>query len=353
MRIVVTGASGNIGTALLRVLSGEGHDVIGVARHRPDTTVAPYSSARWVQQDVGANDAWEELTGLFRGADAVVHLAWAIHPRADDPAMRRTNMAGSANVLRAAADAGVEHIVCASSVAAYTPADRWHEVDEDWPCGGLAESAYSVGKAAFETQLDEFCRRYPDIGVARIRPCGVVQPDAAAEFSGWLLSPLAPPLPLGGDWLPVPLWPGLRMQVVHADDVARAIRAILDRRATGAFNLAGEPVLKSRDLARLTGGIRIPVPLKLLTSLAWPSWRLGLQPLHPSWLRLADRASLVDTRRAREELGWRPRHDPAATITELLAAIRAGRRGGSRPLDPPRDRIRLGRPSHQDQSAGQ
>ncbi|MEU8417946.1 NAD-dependent epimerase/dehydratase family protein [Amycolatopsis japonica] len=350
MKIVVTGASGNIGTALLRALKG--HEVIGVARHRPDTTVAPYSSARWVQQDVGANDAWEALTQVFDGADAVVHLAWAIHPRADDPAMRRTNVAGSANVLRAAADAGVEHIVCASSVAAYTPAARWREVDEGWPCGGVAESAYSAGKAAFETQLDEFCRHYPDIGVARIRPCGVVQPDAAAEFSGWLLSPLAPPLPLGDDWLPVPLWPGLRMQVVHSDDVAQAIRAILDRRATGAFNLAGEPVLRSRDLAKLAGGVRIPVPLKLLTALAWPSWRLGLQPLHPSWLRLADRASLVDTRRAREELDWRPRHDPAATITELLAAIRAGRRGDSRPLAPPRDQIRLGRPSHQDQSAG-
>ncbi|MGY6651736.1 NAD-dependent epimerase/dehydratase family protein [Amycolatopsis sp. TRM77291] len=352
MKIVVTGASGNIGTALLRALAGDGHDVLGVARRHPDTTVAPYSSARWVQQDIGANDAWPGLTEIFGGADAVVHLAWAIHPRADDPAMRRTNLAGSANVLRAAADAGVKHIVCASSVAAYTPADRWAEVDEEWPCGGLPESAYSAGKAAFESKLDEFCRDHPEIGVARIRPCGVVQPDAAAEFSGWLLSPLAPPLPLGGKWLPVPLWPGLRMQVVHSDDVAQAIRAILDRRATGAFNLAGEPVLDSRDLAGLAGGFRIPVPLRLLTGLAWPSWRLGLQPLHPSWLRLADRASLVDTRRAREELGWRPRHDAAATIKELLAAIRAGRRGDSHPLDPPRDRIRLGRPSHQDQTGG-
>ncbi|WP_409494579.1 NAD-dependent epimerase/dehydratase family protein [Amycolatopsis sp. cmx-11-12] len=350
MKIVVTGASGNVGTALLRELSAEGCEMTAVARRRPDTSVEPYSPARWIECDIGADGAEPVLAEACAGADAVVHLAWAIHPRAGDPPMHRTNVTGSANVLSAAAGAGVEHVVCASSVAAYTPADRWRFVDETWPCDGLNDSAYSAGKAAFETQLDEFAGRHPEIRLARIRPCGIVQRDAAAEFTGWLLSPWAPRPPLGSRWLPVPLWPGLRLQAVHSADVAQAIRLILTRRATGPFNLAGDPVLKSRDLAALAGGLRIPVPLTLLTGLAWPSWRLGLQPLHPAWLRLADQASLVDTRRAREELGWEPRYDATSTVTGLLDAIRSGHHGHSGPLDPPRDRVRLGRPSHQDQA---
>ncbi|MBB4908592.1 NAD-dependent epimerase/dehydratase family protein [Actinophytocola algeriensis] len=352
MKVVITGASGNVGTALLRALAPAGWELVGVARRRPDTAREPYSSARWAGVDIGAGTAEDELCAVFTGADAVVHLAWAIHPRTDEPPLPRTNAVGSANVLAAAAAAGVPHLVCASSVAAYTPAGRWRRVGEDFPCAGVPGSAYSMGKAALEAQLDAFGRRHPETRMARIRPCAVVQRAAAAQLAGWLLSPWLPRALLGVRALPVPLWTGLRLQVVHADDVALAIRLILAERAAGAFNLAAESVLPAREVARVVGGVRVPVPLRLLTGPAWVAWRLGLQPLHPAWLRLADQASLVDTTRARAELGWVPRRGAVDALAELVTAMHDDHQhAGAPPLRPPPRRLHLGRPSHQDQSA--
>ncbi|WP_063034745.1 hypothetical protein [Nocardia grenadensis] len=136
---------------------------------------------------------------------------------------------------------------------------------------------------------------------------------------------------------------------MHAADVAAAIGSIIEQRATGAFNLAADPVLTATDLAAVFGGFRIPVPQWVLTAGAGLSWRLGLQPLHPAWLRPADRACLVDAGRAARELGWTPRYDAVAACAELAAALRAGRSGPSAPLAPDHPAFRPGRPTHQSQ----
>ncbi|GAB2977766.1 NAD-dependent epimerase/dehydratase family protein [Saccharothrix stipae] len=337
MRVVVTGASGNVGTALRRVLADAGDSVVGVARR------IPVGSPGWVSCDLGAPAAEVVLSRAFAGADAVVHLAWAIQPTPGEPDMRRTNITGSAHVLRAAERAGVRHVVVASSVAAYTPASR--PVTEDWPCGGVPGSAYSAQKAELERVL--LGRR----GVSVVRPCAIVQPDAGAELERWVLSPLIPPAVLGRRWLPVPLWPGLRAQVVHAHDVARAIQLILARGALGPFNVAADPPLSARELAAVFGGFRVPVPLAVVRAAAWPTWRLGLQPVHPGWLRLADQASLVDCTRLRA-LGWSPVHEPREALTAFVAAVAEGR-GTWGPLAPRgagRWRgLGSGRPVHQSQ----
>ncbi|MGV9634180.1 NAD-dependent epimerase/dehydratase family protein [Nocardia rhamnosiphila] len=348
MKVVVTGATGNVGTALLRS-SGTGPDMVGIARRRPLRGREPYDRARWVSCDIGDPAAATLLPKAFAGADVVVHLAWAVHPQRTDPPLARTNATGTANVLRAVTEAGVRHVVCASSAAAYTPAARWSRVDEQWPCGGLSTSAYSRGKAELEAQLDAFERRQPAVRVARIRPCAVVQSDAAAEMGDWLFGRWLPRAVLGRPGVPVPLWNGLRLQLVHAADVAAAIGSIVEQRATGAFNLAADPVLTVTDLAAVFGGFRVPVPHRVLTVGAGMSWRLGVQPLHPAWLRLADRACLVDAGRAARELGWTPRHDAVAACAELAAAMRAERSGPSAPLAPEHPAFRLGRPTHQSQ----
>ena len=353
MKVVVTGASGNVGTSLLRI-APDGWELVGVARHCPAAGVEPYSAASWIECDIGGEDAVGRLTEAFAGADAVVHLAWAVQPMHGDPDRRRTNLAGGANVLDAVAAAGVEHLVVVSSVAAYAPAPRWERVGEDWPCTGLPGSAYSAEKAQFERLLSDLPGGQR---LAIVRPCAMLQGAMAGRVARWMLSPWLPRWVLGRWWLPVPMWRGLRMQVVHADDVAEAVRLILSAGAAGAFNLAAEPVLPARRLAALLGGFRLPVARPVLVALAWPTWRAGLQPMHPGWLRLADQAPLVDTTRARTTLGWSPRHAADDTIAEVIAAIRQGRGAASRPLLPETRtsrwalRLRLGRPSSQSQAA--
>ena len=337
MRVVVTGASGNVGTALRRVLADAGDPVVGIARR------IPVGSPGWVSCDVGAPAAEVVLSRAFAGADAVVHLAWAVQPTSGEPAMRRTNITGTAHVLRAAERAGVPHVVVASSVAAYTPAPG--PVDESWPCGGVPGSAYSAQKAELERLVAGRA------GIAVVRPCAVVSPDAGGELARWVLSPLLPARVLGRRWLPVPLWRGLRAQVVHAEDVARAIRVVLAHRAAGAFNVAADPVMGARELASVFGGFMVPVPSALLRAVAWPTWRLGLQPMHPGWLRLADQASLVDCSRIRA-LGWSPLHEPRDALAAFVAAVAEGR-GTWGPLAP-RDVGRwrgpgFGRPVNQSQ----
>jgi nucleoside-diphosphate-sugar epimerase len=357
VRIVITGATGNVGTALLTALE-PGHDLAGLARRLPDTTAEPYDRVDWHALDVGVPGAEEELAGLFTGADAVVHLAWAISPARGDPPMERTNDQGTRNVLAAVAAARVPHLVVASSVAAYGPAPRWEKVAEDWPCDGIAGSAYSRGKAALETLLDRFEERHPDVRVARIRPCAILHRRAAGEFARWLLGPVVPAGLVGGRRLPVPLWTDLRAQVVHTSDVAEAIRLILDQGFTGPVNLAAPEVLDADALAGVLGGVRVPVPKPVVRLATRAAWFSGVLPLHPGWLELADRAALGDTTLAETALGWQPRYDAASALADLVAGLRAGAGAASAPLAPPRRDGVLARlrsltrvgPSHQSQS---
>ncbi len=152
--------------------------------------------------------------------------------------------------------------------------------------------------------------------------CGIAQASAAQQLQGWVLSRWLSPklLPL----LPIPLWSGLRLQLVHSDDVARAIVQIVQRRALGAFNLAAEPVLTAPMIADCVGAGRLAVPYLVIEKLAGATARLGIQPLTPEWVRMADQAPLVKTTRAHQDLEWWPEHDARDVLREVITAM--GRR---------------------------
>jgi nucleoside-diphosphate-sugar epimerase len=272
MRIAITGASGNAGTALLRRLQRArrehpgGLELVGISRRTPDTSQPPYAGVEWRSLDVGAEGAAQDLAKAFAGADAVVHLAWQIQPNRDLPQLHRTNVTGTANMLAAAREAGVNHVVCASSVGAYSKAPKDRRVDESWPAGGMEGSHYSRDKAEQEKLLDRFAAENPSVTVARLRPGLIFQGQAGSEigryFLGWVhprFVPRRPALPI----LPIP--EELIFQAVHADDVAEAYWRVLERRAGGAFNVAAEPVVTPQNLARLFSAKRIlPVPVRAL-----------------------------------------------------------------------------------------
>jgi nucleoside-diphosphate-sugar epimerase len=329
MRIVITGASGNIGTALLRRLAQTDHDLIGVSRRKPPE-VDPYQHARWVQLDIAAPDAPARLAEVCQGVDAVVHLAWLIQPSRDRELLRRVNQEGTRAVARAVEQAGVPHLVHMSSIGTYAPAAQtW--VDESWPATGVASSSYSVDKAAAEAIV-----RRVDAAVACVRPSLVLQPDAASEISRYFLGRLVPVSLLHPALFRVTPWPReLAIQFVHADDVAEALALILDRRTSGPVNLAADPVMDRQQAKRSFGGVGPALPLKALRVAADLSWRAHLQPTDAGWIDLAASVPLLETTRAREGLGWKPVHRGDETLLSLLAAMRR-RQGGAGALLYPR-----------------
>jgi len=317
VRIVITGASGNVGTALLRRLSGSGHSLVGVTRRTPPS-VPPYDAVDWVNLDLGDPDAFARLTPVLRGADAVVHLAWLIQPTHDRQLLQRANQGGARAVFTAVAAAGVPHLVHMSSVGTYAPAPFGTLVDESWPATGVPTSSYSVDKAACEAMLDSL--RVDTI--ARVRPGLVFQPDAASEISRYFIGYLVPvslirPLVMKA----VPWPPDLAFQCVHADDLADGLARIIEQRAGGAFNFADDPPIDRSEYRRIFGGVGPGVPTRFVRPVVTASWHARLQPIDAGWIDLAKDIPLMKTDRARTELGWSPAHSSGETLREFVEAL--------------------------------
>lgn len=328
MRVVVVGASGNVGTAVLRRLAGERNvdSITGVARRvPPESAGPPYRDVRWRAIDVAAPAAVADLAGCFDGAAAVIHLAWQIQPSHKRTRIRRTNVDGTDNVAQAAIRAGVPALVVASSVGAYAPGPKDRYVGEDWPATGIPGSSYSRDKADVEALLDRVERGNPRLRLVRLRPALTFQRSAASEIARYFAGPLAPLSLLRLGRLPVvPGGPRLRVQAVHAADVADAyVRAVLSDVA-GAFNVAADPVLDGDSVAARFGGRAIPTPLALLHTGAALTWHARLQPTEPGWVKLAAASPLMSSRRAESELGWRPRMDALDALAELLEGMAHG-----------------------------
>ena len=330
MRVVVVGASGNVGTSLLAALAHapEVGSVLGIARRLPG---ARFAKAEWATADVSRDD----LRPHFRGADAVVHLAWLIQPSRDPAIQRATNVEGSDRVFRAAGEEGVGALVFASSVGVYSPGPKDRTVDESWPTDGISTSSYSIHKVAAERLLDRFERDFPDTRVVRLRPGLTFKREAGSGVRRLWAGPLLPsPLVRPGLLPVVPDTPRLRFQGVHSLDVGEAYRLAVAGDARGAFNIAAEPVLDPATLGRLLGARPVPVPARVLRRAADLSWRARLQPTPAGWVDLALGVPLLDTTRARAELGWTPRHDAGEALLDLLEGIRRSAGIDTPPLAP-------------------
>src|SRR3954454_10730529 len=330
MKVVVTGATGNVGTSTVRALSEspEIDAIVGVARRKP--TWAPPKTS-WLE----ANVLDADLEAIFAGADAVIHLAWAIQPSRDAVTLERINVEGSRRVFDAVATAGVPRLIYASSVGAYSHGPKDREVDEAWPTEGTPTSFYSRHKVAVERQLDRFEAGNPEVRVVRLRPALIFKDEAATEIRRLFVGPFLPNFLLRRGLLPaLPRIDRLRFQAVHSKDVGRAyLRAVLAD-VDGAFNTAAEPPLSPEEMAERIGVRSFPVPVGIVRRLADLTWRLRLQPTPPGWLDMALNVPLMSSARARAELGWEPRYSAIEALEELLQGMREGGGGEPPPLEP-------------------
>ncbi|MFE2077850.1 SDR family oxidoreductase [Streptomyces misionensis] len=322
-RVVVTGATGNVGTSVVRLLSQDPgiKSVRGIARRVPGWSPA---RTEWSAVDLASDRA--NLAERFEGADAVIHLAWAFQPTHDPATTWRTNVLGGIRVLEGVAAARVPVLVHASSVGAYSPGPKDRAVDESWPTHGWPDAAYCREKAYLERTLDVFERDHPEVRVVRMRPAFLFKWESASEqrriFGGrFLPGRLARP-----DLLPfLPDIPGLRVQALHTDDAAEAYRlAVHSPTARGAYNLAAEPPLDAAVLGELLGARPMRLPRTAARSAIATAWGLRLLPASPHLFDAVLRLPLMDCTRAREELGWRPRWTATEVLEEFLDGLRQG-----------------------------
>jgi nucleoside-diphosphate-sugar epimerase len=330
MRIVITGATGNVGSRLVPQLLSrpEVTSVVGIARRLP---VDPDPQVEWHAMDIAEDD----VRPVLDGADVVVHLAWLLVPAHDPDEMHRVNVVGSQRVFDAAVAAGVPAVVHASSIGAYSPGPK-RKLPESHPTGGVASSTYSRHKAAAERMLDRLEEEHPERRVVRIRPGVILQAAAASEVSRYFLGPYIPQSLVRRSLVPVlPLPRGLALQGVHTSDIAKAFALACVTPVSGAFNVAAEPVLDGPSLARALHARWVPVPAAALRALVALAWRAHLVPVDPGWIDMGMRLPLMDTTRARSELGWQPEVDALDAVGELLDALPRGA-GGTSPVMAPR-----------------
>jgi nucleoside-diphosphate-sugar epimerase len=328
LTVAVTGPTGEIGLPLLAQLEEDprvGH-VRGMARRAFDPAAEGWGKVSYRRGDVLDRGS---LAALFDGADVAVHLAFAIFGGRERT--RRVNLEGSRNVFEVAIEAGVQRLVYASSVAAYGfHPENPQPLTEDVPARGSESFYYSAQKAELEAALDGLLAG-SEVDAYVFRPCIVAGPQATMLIEKVIDAVrLGDPLPalrrgLGRLPLPRPLLPdvGAPIQLVHHDDVARALAAaIAAAGAPGAYNLAGEGQLGIGDIASALGWHTAPIPGPAVGLGARVAGRLSFLSPQLEWAAALRTPVLMDASKARRELGWEPRFDARETLLQTAVSAR-------------------------------
>ncbi|MGN6694537.1 MAG: NAD-dependent epimerase/dehydratase family protein [Aquihabitans sp.] len=325
--VAVTGPTGTFGFALVPLLEANPRvrKVVGIARRPFDPQEHGWTKMRYEQGDVRDADS---LRRAIEGCDVVVHLAFLVSGASSPETMRAINVEGTVNAYRAAADAGAERFVYASSVAAYGfHDDNPVPLTEDWPVRPDARFAYAAEKAELEGRLAEEAAAHPGPQVFLLRPPIVLGPHAvgakvalpriveAAAGVGWRAFERLP--------VRIPLAiPATPVQFVHEDDFADALaRCVIGAGPPGAYNVAAPDVLTAVDVARELGIAPLPIPAapvehaaRALAGVPRPSF----VPPMAGWVAALARPSIVDCSKAEEQLGWHPQHSSLDALRETL-----------------------------------
>jgi UDP-glucose 4-epimerase len=328
LTVAVTGPTGEIGLPLLGELERDPavKVVRGMARRRFDPASEGWGKVEYRRGDILDRGA---LAALFDGVDVAVHLAFAIF--GDREEGRRVNLEGSRNVFEVARAAGVRRLVYASSVAAYGfHPENPQPLTETMPARGSESFYYSAQKAELEATLDDVLAG-SGMEAYVFRPCIVAGPRAtmliAKTIESARLGDPVPALRRGVGRLPFakPVLPdpGVPIQLVHHDDVARALAAaIAGKGEPGAYNLAGEGEITVADIARSLGWRSVPVPGPAVGLGAGIVRRLSFLSPQLEWATALRTPVLMDAAKARRELAWEPRFDADETLLQTAIAAR-------------------------------
>lgn len=321
LKVAVTGPTGTFGFGLMPLLESDVRiaSVVGVARRPFDPADHGWSKMTYRQGDVREPAT---LEAAFAGCDVVVHLAFIVTGGGAAPdTIRAINIDGTMNAFRAAATAGAQRFVYASSVAAYGfHADNPTGMTEDWPTRPAAHLFYAQEKAELEATLAREALAHPELDLYLLRPPIVLGPHAIGGKSALAerLLPLGRRAAAAARQLPVHLpvvVPDLSLQLIHEDDVGSAfVQCIVGAGPPGAYNIAADDVLSGPEIARELGLLPLPVSAKPFQRLA----RLVAAVPATAWAESVSHPPIIDTTKAKRELGWAPRH---SAVDALRATI--------------------------------
>ncbi len=328
LTVAVTGPTGTFGFSLMPLLQADDRiaRVVGMARRPFDPAAYGWTKMEYRQGDVRDPGT---LRAAFAGADVVVHLAFLVTGAASREAIRSVNVEGTLNAYRAAVAAGASRFVYSSSLAAYGfHADNPVGMTEDWPVRPAARLFYAQEKAEIERLLrDEVAAGCGGTALYLLRPSLVVGPHEVGA-KNQLPGPLGPlarrvarlagqlPSPM----LPVPvLVPALPLQVVHEEDLGQALlRCVVAAGPPGAYNIAADGIITVSDIARELGILPLPMPVRFVQSVAAALTAVPFLPLIAQWVEAASHPAIMDTTRAKRELGWAPRFTALEALRETL-----------------------------------
>ena len=304
MVVLVTGASGFVGSALCRALAQQGHHVR--AFHRPTSNLLCLEGLL-VEHAVGDILDPATLSPAVDGVELVYHTAAAMGPWKDPSANQRSHVVGTRNVLEACQAAGVRRVVHTSSVAALGLPDRgpagWLPIDEThaW---NLPDGRWPYGQAKHLSELEVLRAVREGLDAVIVNPSVVVGPGDLYRASSGVL-----PLLARGAWIPAV---GGGVNVVSINDVVAGHQAAAERGRIGErYILSGEDLSIVRLLAiscEVAGRKppRLVLPASLVRAAAGPvrllEDRLRL-PIGAELLVLAGRDFFYDRRKSRDELG--------------------------------------------------
>jgi nucleoside-diphosphate-sugar epimerase len=333
LTVAVTGPTGTFGFGLIPLLESEPRiaRVVGIARRPFDPLEHGWTKLEYRRGDVRDPDA---LRDAFDGADAVVHLAFMITGTASAEAIRAINIEGTLNTFRAAHDVGAKRFVYASSVAAYGfHPDNPVGMTEEWPTRPAARLFYAREKAELEQLLQDEASASSEPALYLLRPPIVLGPHAVGAKDavpapvarvGSRLLDLVNRLPI-----PVPLLAAdVKMQFIHEADVGQALlKCVLGEGPPGAYNIAGDGVLTATDVVRELGLSPIPIPARVVHGAARAAASLPTPPLAPpatQWIEALSHPAIMDTTKARHELGWKPRYTAVEALRETVRTRNRG-----------------------------
>jgi nucleoside-diphosphate-sugar epimerase len=325
LTVAVTGPTGTFGYGLMPLLQADERieRVVGIARRPFDPAQEGWTKLAYREGDVRDGAA---LRRAFEDADVVVHLAFMVTgAAAGRETIRAINVDGTLNAFAAAGYAGAARFVYPSSVAAYGfHPDNPIGMTEEWPVRPAARLFYAQEKAEIEQLLAEEAALHPELDVYILRPPIVLGPHSvgAKTLLPGPLQPVGRALTAAVGRLPVALpaiVPPLPLQFVHEEDVGEAlVRCIVGSGPPGAYNIAGDGVLTAVEVARELGLAVLPGPGRPVQAAGRLVAALPFAPPAVEWAEAMSHPAIMDTGKARHELGWRPRYSGLEALRDTL-----------------------------------